>query len=123
MTGAAGLLAAKIPELAALAAGGIAATAVAAMFSNRELLSQYQANSQRYSNTREKLFDIAKHLTPTRELILAGHAEALRSIYEATREVLMAEHSQWLEGTKRIDLAIERLEGQLEDIRNQAVQP
>ena len=122
MTGSAGLLAAKFPDLAALAAGGIAATAVASMFSNREFLSQHQANSQRYSNTREKLFDIAKQLTATRELILTGHAEVLRSIYEATREVLMSEHSQWLEGTKRIDLAIERLEGQLDDIRNKPTQ-
>jgi hypothetical protein len=117
LTGAAGLLAVRWSYFAALAGGGIATAAVATMLTNTESVNRDRSNAQRYVNTGQKLVDISKQLTATREMVASGQNQALKNFYDASRDILMAEHSQWLEESKRRNSAIERLETQLSDLK------
>ena len=117
LTGIAGLLAASFGQsYSALAGIGVMITAFGAMFSAREGLNQDTRNAQRYSATRNKLLDIRKkYLEQVRKDTANGVLKTRSDFVAAVGEVLLEEHSQWLESAKLHNAAIDGLEKRLRE--------
>lgn len=89
------------------------------MAAQRETVNQDRRNAEQYAATCVRLEGLTNQLTATRAAIASGDRTVLEIFFAALREVLLAEHTQWLEESKRRSAAIDKLEEVLKQHSNE----
>jgi hypothetical protein len=95
---------------------GVFGAAIGAYAANREALNRDRANADRYERTLVALDGIKGRTDDVARQVANGQSSALSVFAGAITDLLAAEFKQWQEGTAQASAAIDKLDGQLEEL-------
>jgi hypothetical protein len=114
--GSGAVIASFVPSQSWIVVAGVVGAALAAYAANREGLRRDRANSDRCEKAVAALDEITARFDAVAAEVRAGRAEAIVAFTTAIADQLANEHRQWLEGTAQADLAVSKLDAQLQQL-------
>ena len=121
--GSGAVIASFEPSQTWIAVSGVIGAAVGAYAVNRESLRLDSANASGYEKAAAALDAIAARYDDVEAEVQAGRTDALRAFAAAITEQLSAEHKRWLEGSTQAETVLEKLDGQLQQLKAQVKSP
>jgi hypothetical protein len=114
--GSGAVIASFVPSQNWMPVAGVVGAALAAYAANREGLRRDRANSDRCEKAAAALDELAARFDAVEAQIRAGHSDVIIAFTNAVADQLAGEHRQWLEGTAQAELAVAKLEAQLQHL-------
>ncbi|WP_160310410.1 hypothetical protein [Microvirga vignae] len=114
--GSGAVIASFVPSQSWMPVAGVLGAALAAYAANREGLRRDRANSDRCEKAAAALDELAARFDAIEAQVRAGHKDAIMAFTDAVADQLAGEHRQWLEGTAQAELAVAKLDAQLQHL-------
>jgi hypothetical protein len=114
--GSGAIIASFVPSQSWIAVAGVVGAALAAYAANREGLRRDRANSDRCEKAVAALDEITARYDAVATEVREGRPEAIVAFTTAIADQLANEHRQWMEGTAQAELAVAKLNAQLEQL-------